>query len=90
VKRTLLVEKDPDSCYGATVLGLSGCYTYGNSIEELCINAKQAIRSHVEIMSQCDSEIDNLFLESGIEHWKNCFDQTSLIEVDVNIDDLKN
>ena len=47
-KFTLLIVRDPGGGYVASVAGLSGCHTQGETLRELRANAKEAIRLHLE------------------------------------------
>ncbi len=47
-KFTVVVEKDEDGLYVASVPLLQGCYTQGETYEEALENIKDAIRLHIE------------------------------------------
>ncbi len=46
-KFSVVVEKDKDG-YFASCPELQGCYTQGDSYEEVMVNIKDAIKLHVE------------------------------------------
>jgi len=45
---TLVIEKSEEGMYIGSVVELPGCYTQGNSIEELLTNIKEAIQLYLE------------------------------------------
>jgi predicted RNase H-like HicB family nuclease len=45
---TVLVERDEDGLYVASVPFLQGCYTQGATYEEALENIKDAIKLHIE------------------------------------------
>lgn len=47
-KFTVVVERDEDGLYVASVPLLQGCYTQGETYEEALENIKDAIRLHIE------------------------------------------
>ena len=47
-KCTVVVEKDEDGLYVASVPVLQGCYTQGKTYEEALENIKDAIKLHIE------------------------------------------
>ncbi|MBI4337640.1 MAG: type II toxin-antitoxin system HicB family antitoxin [Chloroflexi bacterium] len=47
-KFTVVVERDEDGLYVASVPLLSGCHTQGETYEETLANIKDAIRLHIE------------------------------------------
>ena len=47
-KFTVVVEKDEDGLYIASVPLLQGCYTQGKTYEEALENIKDAIKLHIE------------------------------------------
>ena len=47
-KFTVVVERDEDELYVASVPLLQGCYTQGKTYEEALENIKDAIRLHIE------------------------------------------
>jgi predicted RNase H-like HicB family nuclease len=44
----VVIHKDDRSDYGVTVPGLPGCFSAGDTIEELVENTKEAIALHLE------------------------------------------
>ncbi len=55
-KFSVVVEKDRDG-YFASCPELQGCYTQGDSYEEVMENIKDAIKLHVEDRIECDEDI---------------------------------
>jgi predicted RNase H-like HicB family nuclease len=47
-KFTVVVEKDEDGLFVASVPLLQGCYTQGETYEEALENIKDAIKLHIE------------------------------------------
>ncbi len=47
-KFTVVVERDEDGLYIASVPLLQGCYTQGETYEDALENVKDAIRLHIE------------------------------------------
>ena len=47
-KFTVVVERDEDGLYVASVPLLQGCYTQGETYEEALDNIKDAIKLHIE------------------------------------------
>ena len=47
-KFTVVVERDEDGLYVASVPLLQGCYTQGETYEEVLENVKDAIKLHIE------------------------------------------
>lgn len=45
---TIVVERDEDGLYVASVPLLQGCYTQGETYEEALENIKDAIKLHIE------------------------------------------
>ena len=44
----IVIDKDPDSDYGVTVPDLPGCFTVGDTIEDVLKQAREAIECHLE------------------------------------------
>lgn len=61
----IAIHKDDGSVYGVTVPDIVGCYSYGDTIDDAIRNAKEAITSHIETMSELGEEVD--FTCSSIE-----------------------
>jgi len=49
---TILIEKDEDGIFVASVPALKGCYTQANSVEELLPRIKEAIELCLEVESE--------------------------------------
>ena len=47
---TVVLEKDEDGVYAATVPALPGCISDGQTVEEAMSNIKEAIRGFIEDM----------------------------------------
>ena len=63
----IVIHKDAESTYGATVPDIPGCYSHGDTIDEAITNAKEAIYNHITIslelnepVSIATSKIENL------------------------------
>ena len=53
----ILLHKEPEGAYTATVPTLPGCITYGNSVEDAIQMAKEAIELYVESLKKHGEEI---------------------------------
>ncbi len=45
---TVMIEKDEDGCYVASVVELPGCHTQAKSLDELSSRIKEAIELYLE------------------------------------------
>ena len=43
-----IVHKDPDSCYGITFPDVPGCFSAGDTLEELIAMSHEALELHLE------------------------------------------
>lgn len=60
---TILIEKDEDGVYVASVPALKGCHTQAKSIEEIYPRIKEAIELYLEADEQRHTEIlQNVFI----------------------------
>ncbi len=48
MKYLVLIHKDEDSDYGVTVPDLPGCFSAGDTFDEVLTNVKEAIECHIE------------------------------------------
>ncbi len=55
----VLLKKEPEGGYTATVPSLPGCITYGESIEEATNMVKEAIELYLESLKAHNEEIPN-------------------------------
>jgi len=65
-KVSVIIEKDEDG-YFAFSPELQGCYTQGDSYEEVLENIKDAIRLHLQDRIECDEtirEVESISLTS--------------------------
>ena len=53
----VLIEKDEDGIFIGTVPSLKGCYSYGNTLDELMVNVKEAIEAHLEAFGLIEKEL---------------------------------
>ena len=56
-KFTVVVEKDEDGLYVASVPLLQGCYTQGETYEEALDNIKDAVKLHIEARRDLEEPI---------------------------------
>jgi len=56
-KFTVVVERDEDGLYVASVPLLQGCYTQGETYEEALENIKDAIKLHIEARKEVGEPI---------------------------------
>jgi predicted RNase H-like HicB family nuclease len=47
---TVVIEQDEDGKYIGTAPDLKGCYSYGDTLDELMKNIKEAIHAHLEVL----------------------------------------
>jgi predicted RNase H-like HicB family nuclease len=43
-----VIERDEDGVFIGTVPALKGCYSYGETLDELMTNLKEAVEAHLE------------------------------------------
>ncbi len=48
----MIIEKDEDGFFVGEVVGIPGCYSQGETIEELMENIKEAIKAGIEDMEE--------------------------------------
>jgi predicted RNase H-like HicB family nuclease len=82
----IAIHKDKNSAYGVTIPDVSGCYSWGDTIEEAISNAKEAIYSHFEIMIESGEEIS--LASSDIEALKHNSDYSEAFWAIVDIDPM--
>ncbi len=56
-KFTIVVERDEDGLYVASVPVIQGCYTQGETYEEVMENVKDAIKLHIEARKELGEPI---------------------------------
>lgn len=67
---TVLIEKDEDGGYVATVPELKGCHTQGETIAELMANVKEAIELCLEVHNKDGINVFNTqFIEAKQLEW---------------------
>ena len=54
---TVIFQKEPEGGYTVLVPALSGCVTYGETLEEAQIMAKEAIELYLESLKDHDEDI---------------------------------
>jgi len=52
MKYPVAVHKETDSCYGVTVVGIVGCFSAGDTLDEALSNAHEAINAHLEYLAE--------------------------------------
>lgn len=57
MRYTVVLERDEDGIYVATVPALPGCISDGNTVEEAMKNIGEAIRGYVEDMKEDGEKI---------------------------------
>lgn len=57
IKFVILIEKDEDGKYIGTAPELEGCYSYGDTLDELMENIKEAILAHVQVIKTEKKEL---------------------------------
>ena len=53
----ILLKKEPEGGFTILVPSLPGCITYGDTVDESIINAKEAIELYIESLKAHDEEI---------------------------------
>lgn len=67
---TVLIEKDEDGGYVATVPELKGCHTQGDTMAELMANIKEAIELCLEVHNKDGINVFNTqFIEAKQLEW---------------------
>jgi predicted RNase H-like HicB family nuclease len=70
-KFTILIEKDEDGVYVASVPALKGCHTQANTLEELYPRIKEALELYLQIDDLGKEEIlNNTFI--GVQQLEIC------------------
>ncbi len=64
----VVIHKDKDSDYGVTVPDLPGCFSAGETLEDVLENAKEAIMCHVEGLMMDGEPVPNA---TSIENHRN-------------------
>lgn len=54
----IAIHKDPQSSYGVTVPDVPGCFSFGDTVDEALINAKEAIIGHIETQLELGEPVD--------------------------------
>jgi predicted RNase H-like HicB family nuclease len=87
----IVIHKDTESVYGVTVPDIVGCYSWGNSIDEAIMNAKEAIVSHLETKLELGEKFE--ISASAIEDLRNSEEHDGaiwcLVDVDISTLDSK-
>ena len=60
----VLIERDSEGYYVASVPALSGCHTQARSLDELSERVKEAIALYLEVEGEADEPLDFV----GIQH----------------------
>ncbi|MEA2074532.1 MAG: type II toxin-antitoxin system HicB family antitoxin [Euryarchaeota archaeon] len=53
----VLIEKDEAGVFIGTVPSLKGCYSYGDTLDELMANLREAIEAHLEAFGEEEQEL---------------------------------
>jgi predicted RNase H-like HicB family nuclease len=53
----VLIEKDEDGFFIGSVPSLKGCYSYGDTLDELMANRKETIGAHFEAFKLGEKEL---------------------------------
>jgi predicted RNase H-like HicB family nuclease len=53
----VLIEKDEDGVFIGTVPSLKGCYSYGDTLDELMANLKEGIEAHREAFGEKEKKL---------------------------------
>lgn len=57
-KFTVVIERDEDGCYVATVPALRGCYTQAKSLDTLMKRVREAIELCLEVEGTADNNLE--------------------------------
>ena len=52
----VLIERDEGGVFIGTVPSLKGCYSYGDTLDELMANQKEGIEAHIEAFGSEEKE----------------------------------
>jgi predicted RNase H-like HicB family nuclease len=52
-----VIERDEDGVFIGTVPALKGCYSYGETLDELITNLKEAIEAHLEAFGTEETDL---------------------------------
>ena len=52
MKYAVILERDEDGYFAASVPALSGCFTQGKTLEEVMVNIKEAIELYIEDLKE--------------------------------------
>ena len=63
---TVVIEEDEEGVLIGTVPALKGCYSYGNSLDELVANVREVIQAHLEMLKSRKEPLPE-FRFSGIK-----------------------
>lgn len=55
---SVIIERDEDGYYVASVPALSGCHTQAKSIDELMVRVKEAIELCLEVEEETPSDLE--------------------------------
>lgn len=87
----VVIFKEEGSVYGVNVPGLSGCHSWGDTIDEALKNVKEAIYSHVETLLELDEPVE--ITEHRIEDLSHDPEFAggvwALVDIDLNLMDKK-
>ena len=87
----IAIHKDEGSVYGVIVPDISGCHSWGDTIDDAINNAKDAIFNHLELLLELGEKVN--IRHSKIEglqkeaHYQNA--TWALVEVDLSKLDTK-
>ena len=53
----IAIHKDPDSVYGVSVPDVPGCFSYGETLDEAVVNAKEAVLGHLQTLLEDGEDV---------------------------------
>lgn len=53
----IAIHKDSDSVYGVTVPDIPGCVSYGETLAEAVVNAKEAVLGHLQTLLEDGDDV---------------------------------
>jgi len=66
MKFTVLIEQDEDGVYIGSVPDIKGCHSYGDTLDELMKNMKEAIMANIEVIKSESKELPKVQF-SGVQ-----------------------
>jgi predicted RNase H-like HicB family nuclease len=66
MKFPVVIEQDEDGMYIGTVPDIKGCHSYGETLDELMENIKEAIIANIEVLKAESKKLPKVYF-SGVQ-----------------------